>query len=260
MSNMAEIPNSYEKADGLLQGRCKFRRKVANNTYLERRDHGIGLLLHSTDVVTFYPNGDMKLDSGGWRTVTTKDRINQALSGWRLWQENGQWTIARHNGNGYKDVAVYADGMILEASGETEGGEPLDVIKEKLELRRRVQRYAAAYLKAFEAGKVPVPSAGDSWHCVMRTDAGETLGETFKNTSHLLSHISKEERYFVPSLLVRAMEVMPVSQAMQWSLASQWGETEEQKESGRAWWSNWTRRSLQKTLSRYILRQLGQAS
>ena len=33
-------PKNFDQADALLTGRCKNRRKIANNTYLERRDNG----------------------------------------------------------------------------------------------------------------------------------------------------------------------------------------------------------------------------
>lgn len=56
------------------------RRKLQNNTYLERRDNGaLAVALHSTDVLTFYPSGHVTLNTGGWLTRTTADRINTYL-------------------------------------------------------------------------------------------------------------------------------------------------------------------------------------
>lgn len=52
-------------------------KKLCNNTYLHRIDQDtIAIKLWSTDVVTFHRNGDVVLNSGGWRTVTTRDRMN----------------------------------------------------------------------------------------------------------------------------------------------------------------------------------------
>ena len=60
-------------------------RKVANNTWLERRGHGyIALRLHATNVAEFFDDGSVVLNSGGWRTMTTKDRINRFVGGWVL--------------------------------------------------------------------------------------------------------------------------------------------------------------------------------
>ena len=58
---------------------------------------------HSTDVVTFDDN-TIKLDTGGWRSVTTKLRMNQASNqfdlGYGVWQEKGEWYV-EHKGKTY---------------------------------------------------------------------------------------------------------------------------------------------------------------
>ena len=62
-------------------------RKIANNTWLQRRDNGdIAVKLHATDVVIFHhPNGPdggrLSIFTGGWNTITTRDRINRVLPG-----------------------------------------------------------------------------------------------------------------------------------------------------------------------------------
>lgn len=58
--------------------------KLENNTYLTRRPHNDGgfiytVRLHSTDVLEQWPDGSVAVTSGGWRTVTTKARINEYL-------------------------------------------------------------------------------------------------------------------------------------------------------------------------------------
>ena len=53
---------------------------------------------HSTNVVTVYPNGRIVLDTGGWRTATTKLRMNQASNelglGFQVYQQDGKWYVA----------------------------------------------------------------------------------------------------------------------------------------------------------------------
>ena len=44
---------NYKTLDKQLSGRCKNSRKIANNTYLKRRDKNIAILLHKTDIATF---------------------------------------------------------------------------------------------------------------------------------------------------------------------------------------------------------------
>jgi len=70
---------------------------------------------NATSVVVFLPNGDIRLNSGGWRTNTTKSRINAALNGtgWRLWQDAGEWYVGKVGEN---VKYTFSDGM--EVSGE----------------------------------------------------------------------------------------------------------------------------------------------
>lgn len=52
---------------------------------------------HRTDVVTVLNNGDIKLDSGGWQTATTKTAMNQASNqdnlGFIVLQRQGEWFV-----------------------------------------------------------------------------------------------------------------------------------------------------------------------
>lgn len=99
------------------------RRKLANNTYLERIDDPNGgrpsyaVRLHRTNVVTYHPDGSIVLDSGGWQTVTTKARMNAhtppAVS---VWQDRHEWYVgvrvsSREDGQRWN----YADGFTLDA-------------------------------------------------------------------------------------------------------------------------------------------------
>src|SRR5665213_3455922 len=90
---------NYQTANAKLTGRCKDSRKVANHTYLKRRGEDIALQLHQTDVVTMHPDGSITLDSGGWRTLTTKARINDHYN--YISQRKGIWYL--HDGSLYYD-------------------------------------------------------------------------------------------------------------------------------------------------------------
>lgn len=48
---------------------------MANNTRLYARLDCFALRLHDTDVLRIHPDG-WEINSGGWRTVTTKQRLN----------------------------------------------------------------------------------------------------------------------------------------------------------------------------------------
>lgn len=75
-------------------GRSKRDRPLANNTRAEYRgSDAIAIRLHATDVVTYHRDGRIVLNSGGWRTVTTRDRIN-GYSPARVYSEHGVWYVS----------------------------------------------------------------------------------------------------------------------------------------------------------------------
>ncbi len=103
---------NYNEALEKLNGRE--RRKLKNNTYLERIDtETIGVRLHNTFVVTYKANGDIILKTGGWHTVTTKDRIN-AYSPVGISQKNFTWYVSRYDGNGiHAPLGEFEEGMVF---------------------------------------------------------------------------------------------------------------------------------------------------
>lgn len=75
------------------------RLKVANNTRLIRIYGGdaIAIRLWATDVVTYYRDGRIILNSGGYKTVTTKRRMNDwTPPSIMLYQENWDWYVVTH--------------------------------------------------------------------------------------------------------------------------------------------------------------------
>jgi hypothetical protein len=185
------------------------RKKLASNTYLERNgEHTINVVLHRTAIVQIHDNGTYTLNSGGWRTVTTKARIND-YSPARLHQSNNIWYV----GN-----AIFHDGIVVDGNGTptVETANVAETVKAKRALDRKVN----AYIKAFAAdavanGGLTAPSNGDCWGCLFKRDsANGEQGRLFSKGvdvhadnpmgfDHLLQHM--EENYFVPSLLHKAI-------------------------------------------------------
>jgi hypothetical protein len=96
---------------------------IGNNTieYVNQASERI-IRLHHTDILTFRVNGDIALNTGGWKTVTTKARINEFLpSIYWLQTSKGQWFLRKiekpHNDVKY----LFADNMIIKADGTIEG-------------------------------------------------------------------------------------------------------------------------------------------
>lgn len=69
-----------------------------NNTRITWNGDARIVTLHGTDVVKSYSNGLVTLNSGGWRTSTTKTRINQVAAEWglgfRVHQDNYVWYVS----------------------------------------------------------------------------------------------------------------------------------------------------------------------
>lgn len=78
------------------------------NTRLENRGDDYAIRLHATDVVTIHADGTYTLNTGGWRTRTTKERINE-YAPVRAYQLRGKWYIGA-------GVPFY-DGMRVDAHG-----------------------------------------------------------------------------------------------------------------------------------------------
>lgn len=206
--------HQYADLDAKLTGRCSKSRKVANNTYLERRPGGdIAVRLHATDVVTFHADGTATLNSGGWLTVTTKERINRYLpSGIVLHSVKGRWFLA-YSGHGEHDAAgewhyvpserpsvPFIDGITIDlATLDVIDGAPLpcDVAAEDSEneaMRKAVAKYvanttAADIVRAFEN------SAGDCMICNWPGRESEA--------DHLRLHV--DEQYVMYSLTRNAV-------------------------------------------------------
>lgn len=172
------------------------KRKIDNNTYLVTDDGPAmyHIKLHATRIITYTQQGTVILNSGGWRTSTTKARMNE-YSPVQIWQAKGLWTV-HWDGGQYP----YADGIEFDTvTGKVYGaGEDP---KAEIKLRKRVNDFVAGYMDAFANGTVPPPSGGDCWLCLMKDKHGKPVLDT--DTEHLLSHM--DEMYYVPSLLVNAM-------------------------------------------------------
>jgi len=234
---------SYQDAETALKGRES--RKLVNNTYLKRRSADtIAVMLHATDVVTYHADGRVVLNTGGWKTVTTKDRIKR-YARIKLWTERGVWYVS--SGDDWDKDATFQEGMTIHPDGRLEGtGKPPENLTK---IKRAISKYAKGYIEALKAGKVEPPGPGDCFFCAMHeVKTGKPLGEVSHDTSHIQSHL--DESYYVPSLAVNAMARLGASQACQWAFqACVTGETHPFNAIGLE--------QLQKVIRRYVSQQLG---
>jgi hypothetical protein len=186
----------------------KTSRKVGNNTYLKRRGANVAVSLHNTDVVTYTPDNSATLESGGWRTVTTKSRINEYIPG-HLYTEAGIWYVAF-----YGVTYTYNDGMTLHDDGTVTGAGKAKSKSDTRREKRTIKAFAVDYINALMDGEIAPPGGGDCWHCLMFDKTGTGSSE------HIRSHIA--ERYYVPSMLINAADTYGASIAAMDALASIW--------------------------------------
>jgi hypothetical protein len=240
--------NLYHTLAEDLTGRCREARKVGNNTYKHRRgEDAVAVRLHDTDVLTAHRGGRIVLNSGGWHTVTTKDRIRAYLPApWSLISERGRWYITRgryvwETKDATAPCHLFADGITLHASGKvTHAGK--GNTKADDALKRRVAKYAALAAAALPLEK---PSGGDCWHCYMVSQDGRALGDV-SGAYHLREHM--REGYVVPSLVYNALKEAGAGPAWYWEA---FGETPIR---------DYARKHVARCVRRYMLKRFGFAA
>jgi hypothetical protein len=243
------MKNQFDVQDAKLQGQCKQSRKLANNTYLQRRDKNIAVLYHSTDVVIYTPNGNTILNSGGWHTSTTKERINIGLqgTGYRLIQNNSIWYLTNYSSypdyktliqNGYK----FKDGITITHTGKVTNYDKTDSSKND-KLKARIKVYAKL---CADAVPLDMPNNGDCWDCLFQNKDGKTLGD-LTNNEHLLSHM--REKYIVPSLVANALKEKYNAPMAFWQAFKDTGWTDDKRDFGK--------QAVKKAVYRYIASRLG---
>ena len=165
-------------------------RKLENNTYLQKRGEEIAIKLHETDIITMQENGVNILNTGGWQTVTTKDRLNK-YSGVIVNQVKGQW---------YINTSLYYDGIKVKDGGVTSKEKKEDL---KFNLYNGLIKAYCNKLKGLET--LPVPDSGDCLYCSMYEEkTSKPIGEVFKDKKHLIAHLNEE--YIHGSLIFNALK------------------------------------------------------
>lgn len=240
------MPMSYAEAKEMMDRARNGKRKLENNTWLEEREIAVSghpfagsvwgnggaetaglakesyhaayaVRLHQTDVVTLHPDGSYALDSGGWRSVTTKDRINRYAPG-SVASDKGSWYYYPRCGD-WVTRYPFADGMTISPDGSVTGA-GVDETSIRRELLKQIRAYVDGYAAhVVELGRLEEPGPGDCWGCLM-VPAGEKPkggkapwgqdgvtkpgADHVMGMDHILSHF--REKYYVPSLLWRAMQ------------------------------------------------------
>jgi hypothetical protein len=102
---------TYDAAIALLGNRPT--KKVDNNTTIRKVGDSVAVRLHETDVVIIRSDGNYVLNSGGWLTSTTKDRINN-YSPASVYQAKRKWFLFDRSND---TNTPFVDGMVVDANG-----------------------------------------------------------------------------------------------------------------------------------------------
>lgn len=200
MAHASLYPPTLERALECIQGgRDKRSRPVDNNTHVHLTDDGSAAIkLHATDVVTYLPDGGVRLNTGGWRTVTTKDRINK-FAPVRVWSDKGVWYV-KHNLDAWDDPhPLFMDGIEWHPdTGWDADPKAAKRVEADLKLKARIAKFTASF-RLKEGWRRS--TGGDCFFCQMRPVDGKPFPRSTER-DHLTTHLS--ERYYMASTLLNA--------------------------------------------------------
>lgn len=115
---------NYQECEHVLCLRGDISKTIAANTWLTKDIFGSSpegqvyyVVFRHTRIVAFHPDGSVMLNSGGHRTVTTKQRIWQ-FSGYVVNAVKGEWWLGEHR---------FVDGICLDKWGQVDWLRTLDI-------------------------------------------------------------------------------------------------------------------------------------
>ena len=106
MARQLDPIRSYHEAEELFSDKCnnnkEDRVKLGYETYLMNDGSDYYILAHATRIITWKPNGDVIVFTGGWRTQFTANRIRPYIpAGYTLRVKNFEWFIEDETGKNY---------------------------------------------------------------------------------------------------------------------------------------------------------------
>lgn len=245
---------TYQK----LQEKIKNRetKKLANNTYIVREGDSLAVRLHSTNILSFSPDNTITINSGGWKTVTTKSRINEYLGNPSISQDRGLWYWwTSGNQSTWKEQRIpFTDGdQIVDGKLKTQATPSQD--KKQSKLRKQIDTYAKLC-----ASKIPLekPPGGDCLYCVgLLTgtpkigllNSDEQINYDYEPTDHLLCHM--KEGYVVSSLVWKALKEDHTAPVI-W-----WGSFKDEAVKNPDHFKDFAMRGVRRAVNKYMRKRLG---
>lgn len=193
------------------------KKKLAANTYLRKVDDSCYVIaLHSTDIIYITSRAGetiYRLNSGGYQTVTTKDRLN-SFSPARIYQKRGVWYV----GDFGVDDVIYFDGIEVDIKGVVVNSRsaPKAFIHKKKRLDRMINEYIRGFANDAIQNGLGMPSGGDCWLCKIHAQGNSMATDDFQ---HVYFHL--QEKYYTRSFLYYCLKLHGYSNpGFNWQLIS----------------------------------------
>lgn len=170
--------------------------KLSSGSRLLKSEESFVVRLYETNIVELSPDGEYRIDPGGWYTPYTRQEIEK-FSPVRIRTDKGLWLI---DGKATTRPFTRAGGGYRFDEDALDAAEALKI---NATFTRETAKFRKNLCAEFSADTLGTPGPGDCWICgVMRSS------ELFKGTNtgqcgHLWAHIA--ERYHVPTLLYAAL-------------------------------------------------------
>lgn len=239
------------------------KRLLERNTRLHDLGNEVyAVRYYDTDVVVYHPDGRIVVQTGGYKTLSTRERIS-GYSPCQIWQEKGTWHFQYKDKHYLFTESVYTlhpDGSVTPGTGKGERVPEFDPEAEKaaVKFRRKVGRYAKKFIDKLYDGDLSGDTGGDCLEC--KGLFGDRPATDSKE-NHVRSHI--DENYFVVTLLLNALEWRS-SPVMKWDTMAllQWPDGDEYADhrahaEKHPLFGGFVRDELVKMLRRFCLKEMG---
>ncbi len=171
---------------------------VKLNTRIVQVGPDYAIRFYETDIVTFKPDGSIVLNSGGYRTATTKQRINEFAPMLTITQKNGLWYVQAQD-----QTVLFTDNMVIPPHGFIGNDEDAHkALVAKKTVDKMVSRYIRGFVNDMIANGISEPSDGDCWCCNMRNVDNPNIEPM--GYDHYVSHF--KENYYVPTIFYKALQ------------------------------------------------------
>jgi hypothetical protein len=208
---------TYQKCKDLFEtARNKENGKpIANNTRLLKEGDDFIIRLHRTDIVRINPENVYTVNTGGWQTVTTKERLNRYLP-IDIYQEKHVWYYFEKDPDrcyfDWKNRKEYFEGLQCNKEGKVINppaeNEEKETAAKRKKLNSMVRKYIKGYIDDIKKNGLGEPSNEDCFGCLFQNaETGIVRGGMHENEcmgfDHYIEHF--KEGYYPRSLLLKAI-------------------------------------------------------